>query len=490
MITGATPSVVRAGVMIILFEVGWIVRRESDGLNSLAIAAMLLLLWNPYTVYDTGFRLSFAATFAILLFATPIANLCGLQKVHWRWLRFLIGAFSVTIAAQIGTIPLSVASFHELPVLSVLANVIVAPLLPLILGSGILFHACYAIAAPPGILIAFLCNGFLDLLRMLAKLIASLPFAVIPCPTFPDAMLVAYISLFVGVSCLVWKSTKRVAVIAFVLSAFSLIAFFCGTWIRRNDIDVSFVNVGQGDCALITSREQAIWIDGGGNRFSDIGESVLSDYLSYRGIMKPAAAIITHYDLDHYDGIVSLMKQGKIRQIFVPKYAEVSEAKKYVMDCALQTGTLVTPISAGDTLTLGDGLKLFCISPHISAEARADNDQGIVCRVEANGRSFFFGGDISGDTEAELVRAGVLQPADVLKADHHGSNGSNQTEFLNCILPEYVVISYGNNSYGLPGEDAMTRLTGTRARILTTKENGTVTFHVSQSGSIRLHTTE
>ena len=489
-ITGATPSVVRAATMIIVFEIGWIVRRESDGLTSLAIAALLLLLWNPCVIYDAGFRLSFAATGSILLFAAPLAKLFGAQKVKGRAVRFFLSAAAVTIAAQLGTLPISVAAFHQIPVLSVVTNILIAPLLPLILGSGILLVLCEAVFPPFGICVAFFLNFLLQLLQVITKAVAWVPFATLPFPSLPVLIVLSYFCALVFLFCVFAEKRGFVRFLSLSLCGVFLVSFAAVQWIQRNDVKVSFINVGQGDSALIKCGADSFMIDGGGNRYFDIGESVLSDYLDYRGIRSLSAAVVTHYDLDHYDGVVSLMKMGRVRRLYVPKFAQDSSGKEYVLKTAKEMGVPVTGIGAGDVIPIGEHTRLLCISPASPNDKRSENDMGIVLIAEANGRRFFFGGDISSTEEAELIHTGKLQAVDVLKADHHGSSGSNRIEFLNCISPEYVVISYGNNNYGFPSEETLARFRKRNAEIFQTKENGTVTFRVKSNGEFRIHTTQ
>lgn len=488
-LTGATPSVVRAAVMIILFEIGWIVRRESDGINSLAIAAALLILWNPYTVYDTGFRLSFAATLGILVFASPLSAAWKVQRIHWRWVRFLLNAAAVTVAAQLGTLPFSISSFHQIPILSVFANVLLAPLLPIILGSGILLALVTAVFAPVGIPIAFVCDISLTILRFITQKVASVPFVCLPCPSMPLFILLSYGCALFALYVLLTNKARKIVVISSLLSLACVFGFCAQQWVEQSEVQVSYINVGQGNCSLIRHGGESLLIDGGGSRYSDIGDLVVGEYLYYRGVMN-ASAVITHYDLDHYDGIVSLIKQGRVKSLYVPKYAAESEGKEIVLHAAQKYGVSVVPIASGDVLSMGDGARLYCVSPDISEAKRSKNDQGIVLLLDANGKTFFFGGDISERMEEALVEKGRLRDADVYEADHHGSNQSNQMEFLNCISPEYVVISYGTNSYGIPGEEAMSRLRRLHAKIFTTKENGTVTFRVTKHGNLKWHTTK
>ena len=487
-ITGASASVMRAGIMILLFQIGWLIRRESDGINSLCLAGVIILLWNPYGIYDVGFQLSFCATFGILVLSPLLEQAFHVNQCKIRVLRFFCKAATVTLAAQIGTFPITVSVFHRLPILATITNVLVAPIVPLLLASGILLVAIQAIIPPLSVVSAIVANTCLSILRAIAAFVAHLPIASLPYPSLSLLKWLAYGFFVFGLWCYLSKKKRILSVISMSMVLLFLVGSLSFRALDRDTATVSFINVGHGESALVQVGDTSLLLDGG-SRSMGIGEYVLDDFLYDKGIITLSGAVITHFDADHTNGIEFLMENGRVGKLFLPATGDESEEKQVILSKAQERGIPIVEIHQGERISLSESVYLDCLSPSENETFEDDNDASLVFLLSANGRTFFFGGDIGEAKEKDLLHHDPSLHADVMKANHHGSKNSNCSEFLNCISPQIVVVSYGKNSYGHPSSEAMTRFREIGAGILRTKENGTITFRVTKQGKMYLKTT-
>ncbi len=486
-ITGASPSVVRAGVMIILMELAWIFKRDADPITSLFVAAFIILMKNPFGIYDVGFQLSFMATFGILIFASPAIEFLKVKKIKSKFIRGAINATIVTLSAQIAILPLIMKSFHAVSILSVVTNVLVTPLVPTILWSGIILMLCSLKIPFIAVVAAYICDTALTVLRFIAEKISSIPFASIACPSLPALFVLSYIMFALFLWAVLVRKAKFYPEIFLGLAVILLISGGFLKYYDRNTVQVSYINVGQGDSTLIQSGESiSVLIDGGGSVFSDVGEYILDDFLYDRGIVKLSAAVITHFDIDHMDGIKTLLQKGRVGMLIVPNVED--ESGKEIIELAKEQGVPIKKISKNDRIYFSDRLYFDCLSPIPKEEFKENDDAGAALVLYANGKSFFFGGDMSEEREGEVVVSFPNLDVDVLKANHHGSKYSNSFLFLSCLSPEFVVISYGDNSYGHPSVEAITRFRDVGAKLFETKKQGTITFRVTDNGKMYYRT--
>lgn len=229
---------------------------------------------------------------------------------------------------------------------------------------------------------------------------------------------------------------------------------------------VRFIDVDQGDCALLTCGGEALLIDGGPSEAS----SKLYSILKSLGISRLDYIICTHPDEDHCGGISGALNFASCGTFFCSVTEHDTRAFASVLRYLGQVP--VTVPAVGDGFSLGAAQVTF-VGP--AQRTRDTNEGSLVCRVDLGEVSFLFTGDAGEESEEAMLAAGVRLDADVLKVGHHGSAGSSTSQFLEAVSPDYVVISVGaGNSYGHPADEALARLAACGATVLRTDALGSV----------------
>ena len=253
-----------------------------------------------------------------------------------------------------------------------------------------------------------------------------------------------------------------------------------GEYARPSDGEmlVAFIDVGQGDCAVIRTQDTVIVVDTGCAR-SD-GAELLS-YLRRAGVQRIDLLVISHPHEDHVGGVPALLREYDVGECLMPDLIEDSVAFRAAVSALTEEGCGATRAYAGVSYEYG-GLLLEVLSP--TQEFYSDiNDAGAVIRVSYGEISILFTGDVSADVEKELVRLhGEALDADILKVAHHGSVSSTCEAFLSAVAPQYAAISCeAGNEYGFPDMDVLARLAAIGAEVHRTDTEGTIVFSIKDS---------
>ena len=244
------------------------------------------------------------------------------------------------------------------------------------------------------------------------------------------------------------------------------ILFLAGALIScQADIEVHFLDVGQGDAALVICDGEAMLIDGGG---SSCGQFIYA-YIRER-VDELVYMISTHPHADHAGGLAAALNAVPVGVVFSPVGSWTTKVFENVVKYAEMQGTPIVCPDEGDVFTLG-GSEITVL--HCWPDAWETNDMSIVLRLDYGDTSFLFTGDAEYMSEYMMIDSGWELKADVLKVGHHGSDTSSTQEFIDAVQPDYSVISCGkNNSYGHPAEEVLERLKG--SIVLRTDELGTI----------------
>ena len=231
---------------------------------------------------------------------------------------------------------------------------------------------------------------------------------------------------------------------------------------------VDFLDVGQADCALLSSNGHYMVIDGGNNGDAD---SILS-YLEERGVQKLDAVVGTHPHEDHIGSLDAIMNHFDVEAVYMPKILHTSKTFEDVLDAIANKGLKIKSPNPEDTIDF-NGLEIEVLGPQ--KEYKDFNNNSIVLKVNAGETAFLFTGDAEEAAEKDMLQAGGNMQADVLKVSHHGSSTASSRAFLQAVQPSYAVISVGaGNSYHHPEEETLQRLQGIGAEIYRTDLQGTI----------------
>lgn len=457
-ITGLQPPAVRALIMVLVFMAALLLDRQWCSLNNLAIAALLILIADPASLFSASFQLSFAATGAIILAyrgrlaPSPIPTPTTAQRLR-TWI--VTGLF-LSLIATLATAPLSLYYFNRVALLSPLTTLLITPLLcfwaiPLGL-------AALATAPLFPALAAFLLQLGAPAIGMSQSLVANLaaiPHASwhLPSPSLLEIGL-AYGALGL---LLLWRILPRARPYALVLVALLLISPVARQLMRQIDSTSSatFLDVGQGNAVVVElPRGKTILIDGGGAaspRFN-VGERLIAPYLWKRGISTLDAVVISHPHADHWNGLPFILEHFEPKTLWINGGTVDDPGYQDLLDQATARQIPIRVPQAGEILCQQDGavvrnvasfhpLPNDTITPGRQAPHPSPNNQSLVLQLQYHRLAALFPGDIDADREEQLVEHNRALRADVLLATHHGSRFSNSPRFIDAVRPRYVIVS-------------------------------------------------
>ena len=249
--------------------------------------------------------------------------------------------------------------------------------------------------------------------------------------------------------------------------------------ITDSEDSIHFIDVGQGDCALLVSGDSAALIDCGENGSG----KVVTKYLKSLGINSLDFILFSHNDSDHIGGgdeIIESIPTKAVYTDYIP-YPEDNENLDDVKSVCKRKGTEIIFPNNLQEITLGNMvLKVYIPKPDDKTD---ENENGLVVMADVWGSQVLFTGDIGKESEEFLIKKYSHLDCDILKVGHHGSKYSSTTKFLKTITPEYSVISVGaDNRYGHPTDDALTRISKVNSKIYRTDTMGTVVFEFDKDG--------
>jgi competence protein ComEC len=417
-------------------------------------------------------------------------------------LRYVFSAVVVSTSVQVLLLPLLVVYFHRLSLASLVLNIVVSLLLAVLVFVallGLLLSQVSLTLAAPVIKLAQATNW---LMVHSVDPLADLGLASLRIPEYSGMSAVVYLIYYFPLLLLIvtlvhWRPLAsraeahcRFHPVAwpFVLAQLVLLAVLILHPFSSRHVDgrlrVDFLDVGQGDSALVTMPDgTTLLIDGGGlpafvgrdDATRRIGETVVSEYLWWRGLSEIDYVVATHPDADHIDGLNDVLKNFRVRGVLVARSpANDSEFVKF-SETLRQTRTPLETIETGDTMRVGS-VEINVLWPPPSSDV-SDNDNSVVLRILLGERSILFTGDIERVAERSLVTSSHPLRADVVKAPHHGSKTSSTEPFVLATKPQFAIISVGRNSmFGHPHKEVVERWQTNGASVLTTGHSGTITI--------------
>lgn len=263
---------------------------------------------------------------------------------------------------------------------------------------------------------------------------------------------------------------KKYAVSVCILAAviLSFIGIYGYLYIPDGTLEVHYIDVGQGDAALLLTDDGAVLVDSG---TGESGEKVAA-YVAAR-THTVDYMFLSHPHEDHIGGASDVLDTVEVKNVIMPDMTADSVTFDRFLDALERSSASLTRARAGDTYSI-DGLEIEILSPFDGAEHEDANNMSIVMRADYGNTSFMFVGDAEETVERDLLDRGLIRECNVLKVGHHGSHTSSSEAFIEALSPEIAVISCGKNSYGHPHAEIVSRLGNHGAEIFRTDRNGTV----------------
>ena len=437
-----------------------------------------------------------------------------LQKI----LSFTFEAFVVSFVVQIWLLPLLVYYFHRLPIFAVFLNLWVGIIVAL--QSFAAFIAL--LLARLGKVFAF---PFVKITEFFNWILISIPqvliennLASVRLPIYSGNFKAVYFLYFAPLILLtillnLWNpfalgqkseaqsSKLKITLVSASLILFSVIVFHpVSAPVADNRLHIDFLDVGQGDSALITfPNGETLLIDGGGRLDfnknytqsdwqsepepfeadgQNVGESVVSEFLWEKGYSKVDYILATHADADHIQGLSDVAKNFRIKAALFGRMPFQDEEFAELYEVLERRGIASVKLSRGDVLTFGDAaVEILFPLPKDTEKVVSENNKTLVVRVIYGNKKFLFTGDIEKETEDYLTKNSQFLQADVVKVAHHGSRTSSTENFIEATKAGYAIIPVGKTSrFGHPHSEVVERWKNSGAKIMTTGERGTISI--------------
>ena len=511
-LVGFRPSVFRASLMAVIFLISRIIERDRDLFNLLAFAALVLLLMNPAQLWDIGFQLSFVAVASIVYLAPKwerfIARIARLNRtdpmadpdsrmvprsVWGRAAWWLAMAFGVTLSAQVGTTLIIAWHFHRLYPIGLISGLftvgLAAFLVNITLVSVLLGLIWLPLATPFVYANHFVLWIFLRLIEFFGQSWTTIK---TPVPSF------GFIAIYIA-GCFavihwvwVWMHRKQAMVIGLMVLS---VWIWDTAWRERGKLlEVTFLDVGQGDAAFVRFPDgKAMLIDGGLNSSRievtetgnarrvgyDNGERTLDPFLCQEGIFRLDLLLLSHPDNDHGGGFAHILREFGVKHVLGVPHQDLHQSTHRILHEIVDAKDIPHELGYAGTVDLTSTARLELLHPFDAASTNLQdkdvNNDSLVLRLTYGDVRILFTGDIGRKVELRLVESGKDLGAEIIKVPHHGSKTSSSAEFLDAVHPQYAIFSLGQrNRYRFPSEMVLERYRERGCRILRTDRLGAI----------------
>jgi competence protein ComEC len=495
LIAGGGISVIRAMLMVVTFLASILFNRERHLLHTLGLAAFLILLVSPPSLFDVSFQLSFLAVFSILyLVPRVLKRMKGEETLSppgapWKkkgliYLKLTLLASGVAI---LGTAPFVAFHFNRISPIGLITNLFMIPWVGFLMVPLSLMASLFSFVSDPLAAILIQINQFITL--MLLKVIAlfsSLPFAslFVSTPT-PLEIVLYYLLLFSAVH-LRKNGRIRYLWIGLCMVLILDLAYWNLKDHFKRDLTLTFLDVGHGDSILVEfPKGKRMLIDGGGSyedRF-DIGKNVVSPFLWSKKIRSIDYLVLTHPDPDHLKGLIFIADHFNIGQFWSTGLATGSEAYLRLEETLTERKIRRIPLNDKSPPLTIEGVKISFLNPpepeelhRMSRNRTLINNSSLVLKVQFKNVRFLMTADIGQEAEYRMMREGYPLKSDLLKIPHHGSASSSSPPFLERVNPAYAILSVGERNIGhLPNPEVMKRYQQIGSTIFRTDRHGAIT---------------
>lgn len=445
-ISGFSPSILRATLLFFLLGINKVFYLNIRTLDILYLVFIILVIINPFIIYNLSFILSFTAAF-FLIFSSDLL----------KGKNYFISLFKVSLLSYFASLPLSIYYFGYTNLLGTILNLVFVPLV-----SFVVF---------PLTLLTFIISKFYSILNITTNLLESLSllfnkFKIII--YFPRINLI-FVFIYLSILMLYIKFKKKICLYLIIV----LLIFFKIRPYMDNNTYIYYIDVGQGDSILVVTPHinKTILIDTGGivsfneNYKSNIIKNKTIPFFRRIGINKVDYLFLTHGDYDHAGEANELLSNFCVKKVFINKGNINNIEKKINNKEVLRLKNFVI-----------DNIKVNSLNNNVFNN---ENDDSTILLFNIYDYKFLFMGDASIKTEEYLLNNYILPNVDILKVGHHGSYTSTSTDFINVIKPKYSVISVGeNNMYKHPNKSVLDILDNTK--LFRTDVDGTIEVKISK----------
>ncbi len=467
--TGASPSTVRALLMYIITCVTIEMGYYPDVITVMSWTFLLQICNNPLLIDNNGFAVSYASVFAILAFGRPVLR--NSESRISKAMRHIFDSARASFSVQIISFPLMASMFYGIPILSVPANMICVPLAVLALYMGFVLLLLGIISVNIAGLLALPVRLCWQIIKAISSFVSALPFSFVLAPVWPNLLVALYAGIAFISSVYMGQSINRKLAGISAMLIISIITILPGKQI--DNLHLTVLDVGSADCIVLNAQGNVFLVDAGRDN------SVAADFLlRHRANLK--GVFLTHTDIDHYGGIFEVLCRYHDIEIYLPECWDRQSPNERITDALY--GMDIRYLCAGDSLALSSDVKLNVIWPFEGLEPKNDNDGSLVLAASYSGVDLLLTADIGSQYDPLLTHTG-----EILKVSHHGSKNATTDEFLDVAMPQTALISVGNNSFGHPSPQVLSRLAAHGCEIYRTDYMGAITIDVFKNGEYSVY---
>lgn len=493
-ITGLTPSIIRACIMCIISLIGGLIYRKYDIANSFGISLLIILIDNPHAINSLSVLLSYFGFLGIIVLGSFFIKRVN-KRVKNNIIRYILNIVISSIAAQIFIFPIILYIFGTISLTFIFSNLIIIPLSSIITIIGFFIAIC-------PLKILGVIEPLITITIYIVKFFSNISISKIYFIAPNIVEIVIYYVFIIYVYYLVRRDYiykikhffHKYKVHLISLFLLCILAIFIYQFSPKK-IKINFIDVGQGDCTLVTTKyNKKILIDGGGSEFNstfDVGEKTVLPYLLKKKILKLDYIIVSHFDSDHVGGLFTVIKELNVKNIIIGKQFEYSDNYKKLLEIIKDKKIKLYIVEMGQKINIDKDTYMDILWPsnEYKITDNSINNNSLVFKLNTACKSILFTGDIEEVAEKAILKQYTNNlkklKADIIKIAHHGSKTSSSVEFLNAVKPKIALIGVGkNNKFGHPSEITLKNLKNIGCSIFRTDEKGEIQFSIRDSGEI------
>ncbi len=445
-LTDFTPSILRSGIMFILLTLNKLFNFKIKTKNIIMLTFIIIVLINPYYIYNLGFQLSYLISFYLIIFA----HIINKHKNYFKKLSI------TSLISFLVSFPIIISNYYQVNLLSILINLLFVPIISYI----VLPLAFITLILPTDSLLILT----MDILEGISLSLTNINYLLLELPKPSIYLIIIYYAI---ITLLLINKKCFISLLTTIFIHKISINF-------NPNMEILFLDVSQGDSILLhyPHNKYNILIDTGGNYNYEISKNIIIPYLKSKGINKIDYLILTHGDYDHMGESINLIENFKVEKVIFNCGEFNDLEKELIKDLDKKKMPYYSCIKE---LNIDDN-KLYFLQ---TKEYDNENDNSSVIYFNYYNYKSLFMGDASTEREKDILEKYNLKDVDFLKVGHHGSNTSSSEEFINSINPKYSLISVGkNNRYGHPNKEVLDTLND--SKIYRTDQDGSIMFKIKK----------
>lgn len=499
LLSGSETATVRSLIMALVYLLAILTEQDDNPVNTFVLAILLVLLWNPQALFDISFQLSYMAVFSMLITVKRFYKKETKEGIPWweNYCKKFLLLILLTISATIATAPVTAHYYNQITWTGIISNLIVVPYAGFIILPVGLFTALLTLIFNTDVMpLAWLDNVFVNIFYSVIEVFAKFPFSIIYTPS-PGIVLI--ISIYLLILSLLFLRNSHSRYLLPISILLILITVGCNRYKEdyRDSLRITFLDVGQGDSALIEFPDKTRMLIDGGGTFSetfDIGRSVIAPYLwnngnnGFPGIRKVDYVVSSHPQLDHIEGLFYVIDKFNTGEVWTNGSDNTASFK--LRKIIQSKGLKEVVIDRDSEERMIGGCKVKFLNPPVEKGSIKINNLSIVMRVLCKGTSTLFTGDIEASAMEEIATNKSILESTIIKVPHHGSKGSIEDSFISAVNPEIAIISAGyQNQFHHPSPLTISAYENKGTSVYRTDLSGAVIIQ-AENGKLTIRTYE